>query len=104
MTSDMSSIPCRIFNPDKKSLSLEWADGRVQSVDFVDLRLECPCAVCVDEKTGERIIRRGQIKPDVRPARITPVGNYGIRIEWSDLHSTGVYAYESLERIANRYS
>jgi DUF971 family protein len=100
----MSVAPRRIFNPDTQHLSLEWADGSVQTVNFIDLRFECPCAYCVDEKTGKRLIRRGQIKPDIRPAKIAPVGNYGVRIEWSDLHNTGVYAYETLRKIGARTS
>lgn len=100
----MTDAPRRISNPNHHQLRLEWTDGATQTLDFVDLRFECPCAHCVDEKTGKRLIRRGQIKPDVRPAKITPVGNYAVRIDWSDAHSSGIYTYERLREVGERYS
>jgi DUF971 family protein len=31
-----------------------------------------------------------------RPERIEPVGNYAIRIVWSDGHDTGLYTWQTL--------
>ena len=35
----------------------------------------------------------------VVPNTITPVGNYGISISWSDSHATGIYRFEFLRDI-----
>jgi DUF971 family protein len=34
----------------------------------------------------------------VRPVSVELVGAYGIRIHWSDGHSTGIYTFERLLR------
>jgi DUF971 family protein len=30
---------------------------------------------------------------------VEPVGNYAIRIDWSDGHNTGIYSYDHLRHI-----
>jgi DUF971 family protein len=81
-------------------LELEWADGTVSRVAFKLLRSRCPCASCVDENTGRRIL-----DPDTIPDTITPVkmgftGNYALNVTWSDGHSTGLYTWDFLAEIA----
>ena len=46
------------------------------------LRLQCPCAECVD----------------IRPLEVRLVGAYGLRIRWSDGHGTGIYTFDRLRR------
>ena len=62
------------------------------------LRLGCPCAECVEEMSGRRLLQPEQVPGDIRPLRIDLVGTYGIRITWSDGHSTGIYTFERLLR------
>jgi DUF971 family protein len=82
-------------------LELTWPDARVDVVPYRRLREECPCAVCVDEITGERVLDVTTIAADIRPAAIAFVGNYALRIDWSDGHNTGLYAWDKLRRIAD---
>ena len=63
---------------------------------FRDLRYLCPCAVCVDEGTGVRKIKKEDIDPNVAPLKIETVGHYAIRVQWSDRHDTGLYSYDYL--------
>jgi DUF971 family protein len=35
---------------------------------------------------------------EVRPVSIALVGGYGLRIQWSDGHGTGIYTFERLRR------
>ena len=86
-------------NDAHKMLKVSWNDGRQSVVAYKELRYLCPCAVCVDENTGHRKIRREDVKPDVHPARIQTVGNYALGIHWSDGHSTGLYAFDYLRKI-----
>jgi DUF971 family protein len=37
----------------------------------------------------------------VYPTEIAPVGNYGVGIVWSDGHSTSIYPFEALLRLAS---
>lgn len=69
-------------------------------VSSLEMRFECPCASCVDEITGRRTLKRETLRPDVRPLKIEPVGRYGIHIDWSDGHRTGMYHFDTLYSIA----
>jgi DUF971 family protein len=83
----------------ERLLELSWPDGAVHRIPFKLLRGECPCASCVNEFTGERILNPASIPEDVHPASLSLVGNYALKIEWSDRHNTGLYAWEVLRRI-----
>lgn len=91
-----------IRRANQHDIQMVWRDG-VQAV-FVarDLRLVCPCAMCVSEVTGERLLKPDAVPADVHPLKIHPVGRYAIRIDWSDGHNTGIYSFESLRALALR--
>jgi DUF971 family protein len=38
-------------------------------------------------------------QPALKMLSAAPVGNYAIRIDWSDGHKTGIYSYEHFRRI-----
>jgi len=80
-------------------MRVRWNDGTAYLVPFVELRFQCPCANCVDEHSGVRILRRDQVAADVRPTDVQLVGRYAIRMQWSDGHSTGIYHYDTLFHI-----
>ncbi|HEU4799069.1 MAG TPA: DUF971 domain-containing protein [Gemmatimonadales bacterium] len=63
------------------------------------LRLACPCAACVDEMSGRPLLDPARVPPDVHPLAVELVGGYGIRVRWSDGHSTGIYTFELLRAI-----
>lgn len=85
---------------DEKNISLKWPDGEKASVSNRDMRLSCRCALCINELTGEQILRSESIKPDIAPKKITPLGNYAIGIEWNDGHSSGIYPYRNIRKLA----
>lgn len=85
--------------PDFK-IQMCFDSGEEFKVPCIDLRFECPCASCVDEMTGKRTLKKGSLKPDVKPMKIEPVGRYGIHVLWSDGHSTGMYHFDRLYEIA----
>ena len=84
-----------IYQADDRTLGITWSDGVEQSFDVVALRENCPCALCVDELTGEKIPQK--IDPMVRPKKISNVGLYALRIEFTDGHKTGIYTFEKLK-------
>jgi DUF971 family protein len=81
-------------------LELEWGDGSVSRVAFKLLRSRCPCASCVDENTGQRILDPATIPDDITPLTMGFSGNYALKITWSDGHSTGLYTWDFLAEIA----
>jgi DUF971 family protein len=82
-------------------LEITWPSLGVRRISFKTLRANCPCAGCVDEFTGIRALNVDAIRPDIAPARIELCGNYALKIEWTDGHSTGLYTWQRLAEIAN---
>lgn len=78
---------------------IEWPAAPQVRVAFRDLRLLCPCAACVDEMTGERIVNPQLVPADVAPTAMKYSGNYALKISWSDGHDTGIYTWEYLSKL-----
>ena len=92
------TIPKVEFNQDH--LSLFWSNGRKLEVKNIDLRLSCRCALCINELTGEKLLRKDSIRKDIMPKEIVPLGNYALGIKWNDGHTSGIYPYKNIEEIA----
>ncbi len=90
--------------PQDSKIFMRFEDGVECQMLPIDLRFECPCASCVDEITGKRTLKKGSIKPDIKVMKIEPVGRYGIHIDWSDGHRTGMYHFDRLYEMAKRQS
>jgi ATP-binding protein involved in chromosome partitioning len=90
--------PYRIRRRDE-GLTIEWEEG-APGVPYPAraLRLACPCAECVEEMSGRPLLRPETVPADVTPRSIQLVGGYGLKIVWSDGHSTGIYTFEALRR------
>ena len=80
-------------------LVIRWSDEATSRHPVRQLRLACRCARCVDEWTNEPLLDPGSVPADVRPVRIEPVGLYGLQVEWSDGHGTGIYTHEVLREL-----
>jgi ATP-binding protein involved in chromosome partitioning len=91
-------VPRAIHRADD-AVTITWAEDDGGVYPARDLRLACPCAMCVEETTGRPLLDPATVPPDVHPLRIALVGGYAIRIDWSDGHSTGLYTYEYLRAI-----
>lgn len=82
-------------------LRITWKDGAASEYDLRELRMSCPCAGCVDEMTGKRILQPAQIPADIFLTAIHYVGRYALQFVWSDGHDTGLYAYTMLREISD---
>jgi ATP-binding protein involved in chromosome partitioning len=94
-----SPWPVALRQMGPRTLGIEWSDGHASIYQVRRLRLECKCALCIDEWTREKILKDDDVKEDVRPLRLDPVGRYAFRIDWSDGHSTGFYTFDHLRRL-----
>lgn len=92
--------PLQIEKHSQTEMGIRWNTGEEFALPFVDLRYYCPCASCVDEHTGERIILRSSIQPDIRPDSVQVVGRYAIQIFWNDQHRTGMYHFDRLYELS----
>ncbi len=82
----------------ERVLRVIWSD-REDAFPFRDLRGECACAQCVNEWTGERMLDAAAIPADIVIERMELVGNYAVRIYWSDGHFTGLFTWERLREL-----
>jgi DUF971 family protein len=85
--------------PDEQALGIAWADGLERRLNLVALRAQCMCARCVDEITGERIVEIDGIDPAIAVNEMQLVGNYAVRIHWSDGHHQGLYTWRHLREL-----
>lgn len=91
-------IPERIDRSDQE-IVITWSSDHVGRYPARALRLHCPCAGCRDERTGVPRLDPATVPDDVTPLTVRLIGNYAIRIDWSDGHGTGIYTYKFLESI-----
>ena len=91
-------LPAAVTRRDDGVL-IEWdAAGHRALYPARELRIACPCAECVEEMSGRRLLDPATVAPDIRPLEVRLVGAYGLRISWSDGHGTGIYTFERLRR------
>lgn len=96
------TIPAGIRQRDPRTLSLRWIDGATFDIDVRDLRLACPCALCVEEMSGAPLLDPASVRADVAPRTITSVGTYAFLVKWSDGHGTGIYTHRYLRELGQR--
>jgi len=91
--------PRHITRANEHDIKIVWSDGHESVYSALDLRLRCPCAVCVEELTGRLLLDPDSVAPDVHPVSLSLVGRYAIQIDWSDGHSTGIYTFDKLRSL-----
>ena len=91
--------PEEIEKKEDGSLRVKWTDGHEGVYPPNYLRFHCHCAACVEEWSGRQLIKPEAIPEDIRPLRLSPVGQYALHIEWSDGHNTGIYSFDLLRSI-----
>ncbi|MHB8421366.1 MAG: DUF971 domain-containing protein [Leptospirales bacterium] len=92
-------MPSEITPVAGSAVRILWQDGHESVYSNVYLREKCQCAECIHEWTGEKLISRDKIPPDIRPVSVSAVGNYAVSIRFSDGHGTGLYSYDLLRKI-----
>ena len=95
-----SPIPLKVELRTRQQLVVAWSDGKETPLSCREMRINCPCAQCVDEVTGIRRLNPDSVAPDVWPQEINPVGRYALNFRWSDGHSSGIYTFDSLRKMA----
>ncbi|HYW46151.1 MAG TPA: DUF971 domain-containing protein [Bryobacteraceae bacterium] len=101
----VSTDPEHIAISKSKGIKIDWKDGHHSEYGLQYLRDKCPCATCtgVHGTPPQKKDNPGgpfqMYKPVLKMLAVEPVGNYAIRINWSDGHNTGIYSYEHLRGI-----
>lgn len=88
--------PVRIGRHDPERIVLEWADGHTTVYRAAELRRLCPCAQCVHELTGRRLLDPDGVPEDLTQEDVRLVGRYAIAVRFSDGHETGIFTFPAL--------
>jgi DUF971 family protein len=91
--------PREIMQEGEAGLSITWADGRACRFEAPALRRACPCAQCVNEWTGQRMLKPEAVPDTMRIDDISIVGRYALNFRWSDGHETGIYSFGYLREL-----
>jgi DUF971 family protein len=78
----------------KSLLDVRFDNGESFSISAELLRVESPSAEVQGHGPGQKITPFG--KRDILIKSIEPVGNYAIRIGFSDGHDTGIFSWSTL--------
>ncbi|NQW99094.1 DUF971 domain-containing protein [bacterium] len=84
-------------------LALSFGDGDEVYLGLPLLRRACPCAGCQGEPDALGRVMRPVVDHGPRAfelEKFAPVGGYAIQLFWGDGHSTGIYSYAYLKKLA----
>lgn len=89
-----------------RELAIKWDDGTESFVALETLRRRCPCAGCKGETDVMGNVYRAPEQPLAAQAfelrHLGNVGGYAIQPVWGDGHSTGLYSFDYLKRVAEQ--
>ena len=85
-------------------LAIKWDDGVESFISLEKLRRRCPCAGCLGEKDIMGNVYKNPAQALSARAflltRLNTVGGYAVQPVWGDGHSTGLYSFDYLRRLA----
>jgi len=99
------AMPAKLVLIRDKGLDITWSDGKVSHYGLSYLRTLCPCAGCKEVRgakpEGKRslTILPGNYSQPLTVTAAEKVGNYAIRLDWSDEHGSGIYSFTYLREI-----
>ncbi|HXH69052.1 MAG TPA: DUF971 domain-containing protein [Pyrinomonadaceae bacterium] len=91
--------PRQIIEESDSELSIIWSDEAETKYNAADLRRSCPCAGCINEWTGEKMLKAENIADDLSFSSISIVGRYALNFHFSDGHETGIYSFDYMRKL-----
>ncbi|MEZ5344058.1 MAG: DUF971 domain-containing protein [Pyrinomonadaceae bacterium] len=92
--------PVQILEESGSELSIAWSDGNQSSYTAVALRRSCPCASCINEWTGEKMLKDETVSEDLTFSKTSIVGRYALNFHFSDGHDTGIFSFRFLRDLS----
>ncbi|MDQ3320865.1 MAG: DUF971 domain-containing protein [Acidobacteriota bacterium] len=92
--------PTRVIEENDSEISINWSNDTESKYNAAQLRRVCPCAGCVNEWTGEKMLKDEAVADDLSFSRITVVGRYALNFHFSDGHETGIFSFEYLRKLS----
>jgi DUF971 family protein len=91
--------PVQIVEDSDTQITISWSDGGKTVYHAPELRRSCPCAGCVNEWTGEKVLDASTISDDLTISTISIVGRYALNFRFSDGHDTGIFSFQYLRKL-----
>lgn len=101
----MNSVAPVTLKSDGQALVIAWSDGVTHRLPWTFLRERCPCALCKAKEheppppAGALPVLSAAEAQPLRVLGMKPVGNYAYAIDFSDGHTSGIYAVEYLRQL-----
>ena len=96
------AMPDVSWNAKRGAVVVRWLRGPRAGCEVSQpakqLRMSCRCALCVDEMSGEQLLKPEQVSDDITATEMATVGNYAFSVKWSDPAATrrGMAEHESI--------
>ncbi len=101
--------PTALSRDGDAAIEISWSDGSMTRWTAGELRSQCPCATCRDQRAAKEksapqatpqalpVISAAEAQP-LRIVSMRPVGSYAYNITFSDEHSSGIFTFGMLQR------
>lgn len=88
--------PTKIIEENEHEITIVWSDSKESRFQADQLRRSCPCAGCINEWTGEKMLNDDDVSGEISFSHISIVGRYALNFHFSDNHETGIYSFRFL--------
>lgn len=89
----------QIVEESDSEVSIKWSDDTESRFTAPNLRKACPCAGCINEWTGEKMLDPTKISDDLTFRKTALVGRYALNFVFSDGHETGIFSFKYLKEL-----
>ena len=96
--------PVQIVEESDSEISIKWSDDVETRYTALTLRSSCPCAGCINEWTGEKMLDESKIPRDISFEHTSIVGRYALNFHFSDGHDTGIFSFGFLRKLSDGLS
>ena len=93
--------PLQVIEETDSEISIKWSDGAETRYHASGLRRSCPCAGCINEWTGEKMLEDKNVPDDLQFGHISIVGRYALNFHFSDGHDTGIFSFKFLRNLSD---
>ncbi len=102
------SVPLKIvINNEDQYLEITWSDGPVYTYPLYGLRKNCPCVMCRGGHDKMQLFEPEAFsltpKVGISIHKADQIGNHALQIHWSDGHNSGMYRWQTLREIYDKW-
>lgn len=86
-----------VVHQQSRTLELSFSDDLAGRLSFEFLRVYSPSAEVRGHGAGQEVLQTGKL--NVGLLGVEPVGNYAVRLVFSDGHDSGIYSWDYLHQL-----